>query len=151
MTSVVFLDIDGVLAVRQMQRVFLTGNRFPSLVPGDRIISRVAVQCLNRITDETGAAIVVSSTWRTKRDCPSDLARLGVTGQFHADWATDADGPDRGAEIARWLIAHGNLPYIVIDDWSRIVRGHVDRLVQTNFKVGLQPRDADRAVELLIA
>lgn len=74
----IFLDIDGVLNTCQHGsfRCSLNGQEYHAFCPK-------TVAALNRITDETGAKIVVSSTWRLKGldVMRAILGDQGVTGE----------------------------------------------------------------------
>lgn len=107
--------------------------------------------CLNLITARTNPLLVVSSSWRTRGDCRGGLREIGVVADFHEDWATDTEGPHRGAEIERWLASHGRPPYVVVDDWPDGLQEHQAHLVQTDFRIGLQSHDIDAAVRILAA
>lgn len=142
--KIIFLDIDGVL------------NNHKSYGTGKADMWCVAA--LNDITDRTGAAIVVSSTWRMGGllSCRDKLAEWGVTAPvidrtpiretLHGD-LTLAD--PRGFEIAEWWCQHAEIEsFVILDDDSDMA--HLkDRLVQTDRTVGLTMRDAKRAIALL--
>lgn len=159
MNRIIFLDVDGVLATRPMvarpaarsfsipRGVGAAGAR-PLAPKPPRILRAQAITFLNQICAETGAHLVVSSSWRLKGDPRATLANAGVAGRFHADWATDSDGPQRGDEITRWLAAHGQPSYVVLDDWRDGLELHAARLVQTDFRFGLSAKDAQAANRL---
>lgn len=64
--KVIFLDIDGVLINRES---FMA----PLKMRGVRVAAHPACMAqLNRIIADTGAGIVVSSTWRLMRKSPRD-------------------------------------------------------------------------------
>ncbi|MCB8877592.1 HAD domain-containing protein [Acidisoma silvae] len=151
MTPIIFLDIDGVLTIREMHRVFRSGNRYPNLIKGQRGFSRAAVANLNRLVSRVAAQIVVSSSWRMDPNCRQRLLEAGIGPAFHDDWCTDTDGPDRGSEISRWLSRNGSPPYVLLDDWPHELSTHAHRLVNTDFRVGLQARDLARALDVLRA
>jgi hypothetical protein len=67
------------------------------------------------------------------------------------EWRTDADGPLRSDEIARWLDAHDWPAHVVIDDKSSELAAFEHRLVLTHNYHGLTQHDAARAVDLLMA
>ena len=133
--KIIFLDIDGVL------NLWISRKR--------RMLSAEAIRHLNRLVAETGATIVISSSWRKVCNVPEILVRGGVAAQFHDDWATDTNGPDRSAEITRWLEAHDNPPYVVLDDWPTEMRQHTERFVRINYKCGLRSTDVDAAIQKL--
>lgn len=113
---VVFLDIDGVLNVY--------GTKFGDEVwssPLCKGISRHLVVLLNRITDATGARIVVSSSWRNSNDPAVEVALFdaGVTAYMTGRTGRAPMGCSyqRGWEIAEWLNEHPEVQdYVVLDD-----------------------------------
>lgn len=141
---VVFLDIDGVLITPSGMR--------------DSTPNPSCVACLNTIIRNSGADIVVSSTWR-------HMGLSALTRQLRA-W--DVQGyirditPDlsakkqvfiaveRGAEIQAWLDRnHVAIGDVVILDDDADMGALLPRLVQTNPLTGLTPADAQQALALL--
>lgn len=125
--KVVFLDIDGVLAtpssyevVRRVQAAPTENNPMPE----DReyfSFDPKAVENLNLVLRTTGAAIVVSSTWRllySLSELREILSREGVEGRVVGVTGTHPKG--RGREIQEWLkreaAAVGSDKYVIIDD-----------------------------------
>lgn len=140
--STIFLDIDGVLTNHA------TGFRY-----GDAM----CVALLNFITFTTGAAIVVSSTWRHDPDIAAMLASWGVTGEVigitpdmsHARHSGIAVAVERGTEIARWIAQNDPKgPFVILDDDNDM--GDLSRYsVRTDSQKGLQRNDAVMAVLML--
>lgn len=142
--TVIFLDVDGVL----------------HSLYGDDLFRETCCSLLERIVRSTGAAIVLSSTWRTE---PGKVAVINsVLMQKRlapvADSTEDLSGP-REAEICEWLDRHPAVRrWIAIDDMdlgapgtsahTLRMRGH---FVRTNSDTGLTPQDADLAIRLLLA
>jgi hypothetical protein len=119
--KVIFLDIDGVLNHQNWYQyryenidMKLVSNEYPKYEFDPK-----SVECLNWITDATGAKIVVSSTWRlgrTVEELQGLLKSVGVTGEVIDKTPsfgppTRYDGSDgkpgyripRGCEIEYWL------------------------------------------------
>lgn len=129
--KVIFLDIDGVLNSQDWY-VYRRDN-----IPMDSVQGQYpfyefdprAVERLNRIIAETGAKIVVSSSWRSGESVESLqklLDSVGVKGEVvgltpHL-WCKrpypDSDGyrVPRGCEIDWWLDNHGEFQRI---NWSK--------------------------------
>lgn len=146
-TDVLFLDIDGVLVNRR------------SLVHQSGMRAKADTDCvaaLNRITDSTGASIVVSSTWRRGgyRFVRESLRLWGVSGRI-IGCTPILNCVDRGEEIQAWIddywkVAGGIDSFVILDDDEDML--HLsDRLVKTEFEKGLTMSDADRAIALLVA
>lgn len=142
--SVVFVDIDGVIVLKHL----LHPERGP---PWKRVrkFSYCAVANLNALAELSGARFVLSSSWRTRGDVRPALVAGGVRVAWHEDWRTDSVGPCRGAEIGRWLAAHDDPPYCVLDDGIVGPGVQVDRLVYIDYRAGLTAEDARRAFALL--
>jgi len=149
--KLIFLDIDGVLNNRTTcDRIDIDPAN-----PYD-IIDPVNVKALNRVTDATGAWIVVSSTWRFRYPARSMmqivLGAKGVTGMVEGTTPKLADmDATRGDEIKAWFDGHPDwkdATFIVIDDDSDIAPFQ-DRFVRTSFETGLTGEDADRAIAML--
>ena len=135
-----FLDIDGVLVNRESVRL-------PR-------ISKGAVSCvaaLNRITDETGAEIVISSSWRldfSVYELREMLRAWGVTGQV-SGVTCRTTGASRGREIQEWLRANGPVSSVVIIDDDSDMDSLLSCLVRTDSETGLTLEDAEEAIALL--
>lgn len=105
---VVFLDCDGVLATK---RCMLYADPCPELLHDaegieDTPLERRCLSELKRVVDETGAKVVLSTTWRLdpeqRRFLVHALEEFGIV--------VIGDTPDshegRGYQIAAWLREH---------------------------------------------
>ena len=155
--KVVFLDIDGVLNSRaDWKRVgdSITDAEFVTRSP--RLLDPDAVARLNRLLRATGAAIVVSSTWRLRESVDTMqqlLGAAGIVGRVIGLTPLPRDVPgwkSRGDEIAAWWAAHAapQAMMAVLDDESDL-GAFTDRLVRTDPEVGLTDADVERAIALL--
>lgn len=107
--KVIFLDIDGVL------------NRLGTPVNGKFWLRTCPdlVQNLNRITDATGAFLVLSSSARrimkTNMDVVEALASVGITGRVKGK--TPSFNGTRGSEIKAWLAENKRVTkFCILDD-----------------------------------
>jgi len=152
--KVIFLDFDGPIIPLM------------SHDPSPRGIQEKAwpacVEQLNRVTEQTGAVIVVSSRWRWGGE--SNVVELldmwgvkakviGITPILEERWT--ADNPlwqavIRGDEIQAWLDANEPVEsFVILDDAADM--GHLaSRLVQTPFETGITPEHADKAIAMLM-
>lgn len=149
---VIFLDVDGVLNSRRwfMANAGKTGKRSTL---GE--IDPDAAARVQRLVDETGARIVVSSTWRLLYQL-HDLRRMFEARGLHAP-LFDRTPPTigdrrRGDDIQAWLDEHhdslGIEGMVILDDDSDMK--HLKPwLVQTTFEHGLTDDHVTRAVEML--
>lgn len=151
--KVIFLDIDGVLNFAASEAKSATGAQGIASAP---------VKNLRRIVKETGAFIVLTSTWKNEWDfneeeCSEDgkylVRKLKREGLHILDKTTDLI-LNRGQGIRDWLERHkGVESWIVIDDEifpdyeSRNIMPH---LIKTSYgKDGLNKELADKAIQLL--
>lgn len=149
---VLFLDIDGVLNSADYMK-----HRRHIRRPTRDAIDALTVPRLNAITDRSGAAIVISSTWRKMYQL-DDLARVlaqhGVTGRVigatpvlvdplgppHKDGFQPCRSKPRAHEIAAWLDAHPEVTSFAVldDDPDVLVLPHIAaRVVGTAWSDGL--------------
>ena len=149
MVAVVFLDIDGVLNSVTWSR---TRPR-----PSSDNFDPSAVARLNRLIEATGAAIVVSSSWRQYGEewVTKALKNAGVLAPIIGctpildDGSTIMRALPRGKEIQAWLDAWPDVEtFVILDDEPDMV--HLRRrLVRTDQEVGLTDADVDRAIAML--
>lgn len=155
--KVLFLDIDGVLNSRAWAE-----KRGPE---GFRIFDPEAVAQLRRIVQQTGCQIVVSSSWRVGRsftgmreefgECGMDPEIVGRIIDKTPEWRTAHGGgivagfACRGDEIAAWLKGYRRPveAFVILDDNSDM-GALTERLIQTEWAVGLTAADADRAIAM---
>lgn len=131
--KVLFLDIDGVL---NSTRTAVAFGGFPhSTKPADIVkFDHVAVSLIRTVCQETGARIVLSSTWRLDPDWQQfgrDLALpiFDRTGR-------SKDGK-RGGEIATWLESYPADKYAIVDDDSDMLPEQMPFFVRTSHAEGL--------------
>jgi hypothetical protein len=164
----IFLDIDGVLNSQQIMKEEVEAKKKKQLGEVRYELSLdnphpEHIKWLNKITDATGAELVISSTWR--HDCTDPIiwmrffALLGITG--HIAGFTPVRHTFRGTEILEWILEHidghwKNKPdeeklkidsICILDDDS-------DMLFLTPFlvltrKEGLREKEALEAIEVL--
>ena len=132
--KIIFLDIDGVLnLIPQGHDEF--GGIFHSHF----------VNNLKRVIDETGAKIVISSTWRhdglqrmkdmwEKRNLPGDV--IDITPDCNVLFKEGSfnflDEIDRGHEIEYWLVKHPEVKnYVILDDDNDFLPNQRGNFVRT--------------------
>ena len=154
---IIFLDIDGVLN---------------SWSAGYKITTK-KLQLLNNLIEQTGAKIVISSSWRIgskdvkeflEKNFKKDDFRLDnfkdatnrecIENIFYNDniiGLTDTFGPSRGDEIKRWLDNHIDdvESYVILDDDSDMLDEQLEHLVQTDTYFGLTDREVHLATLIL--
>lgn len=165
MRRLIFLDIDGVLNSEEFMRY-----RWRR---GDLQLDRRAISRLNRLVQESGAGIVISSWWRMRYSIPelqhilheygmdSDIRLAGFTPLLPDVVQEKASGiirvpASRGAEIQQWLdVAAGSPQFPVRPEGIVILDDNDDmehlrpRLVHVNARVGLMDSDIRTALWIL--
>jgi hypothetical protein len=144
--KVVLLDIDGVLNSESWYERHGSQN-----IPRPPL-DRDAVRRLDRIICETGAHIVLSTSWRGDRRIPLWLLAHGCSGAV-VGRTPRLHGRPRGDEIAAWLnsVARRGIAisrFCILDDGDDMGRLW-PWLVQTTQAYGLQDAEADAAIVML--
>ena len=149
--KVIFLDFDGVLnsalyrdSVDNYHENFIDETRMPYL---------------RRIVEETGAVIVLSTTWKTHWDEEDEsvfedtkkindiFAKFGL--KIHSK--TENCNDNRNLEISLWLCSNAVENYVILDDldfhWSEKNRKH---FVKTDdSQQGLDEKTTNQAIKIL--
>ena len=145
--KIIFLDVDGVL------NCATTKERVRDLL----FVEDRKVQLLKELVDETGATIILSSTWRFGFENPeiypelfeleNKLAQFGLF--IAGSTPIDARGY-RGKEIDGWLKAHADEveSFVILDDDSDM-KPWGSHLVKTSWAKGLQPNHIRAAKKIL--
>ena len=140
--KVIFLDIDGVLNCNDTYTI-----KHDVEYPYNHFDPKLVVN-LNKITESTGANIVISSSWRinrTFRELREILVKAGVTGKIigqterlhFSNWSHSVP---RGCEILHWMETNkeklGDLvsfrDYVILDDDSDMLYLHKNNFFQTD-------------------
>jgi len=147
--KILFLDVDGVLHPVCSSNLFAANQ----------------VQQLQRIVSTTGCSIVLSTSWRLrpryKEALEAHIVKWGIDPPLDStpsasSWpfCTPKLSVGRAGEIDSWLQTNRHLVdfprWAVLDDidMTEHLEGH---MVHTDKNIGLTPRLADRAIELLNA
>lgn len=144
--KIIFLDIDGVLNSKKSL------ENFKSLWQ----LSPDNISQLNKIIEATGAKIVISSSWRHRREISSELESYlnddcGIKGEIIGRTPVVGFSRRRGCEIATWLEewqGESIEDFVILDDGSDM-EPLIERLCQTSFDTGLTEQEADKAIKML--
>lgn len=177
--KLIFLDIDGVLNSNDWvhKRSETIGMDAVAAQYPLYEIDPEAIKRLNLITDQTGAKIVISSTWRHGKSTEALQAMMkmfGATGEIIGiTQSFRSVGPNhytipRGCEIDSWLKDHefnrinwsrksqleyieksGIENYIILDDDSDMLYNQREHFVQTPHTHGLTDELAQKAITIL--
>lgn len=160
---IIFLDIDGVLNCelffekRKLNKVNYKDHF--EFEKGQICTERVAL--LNDLCKETGAVVVLSSSWRMGRTVEDMQKLLDVCGgTFKIIDKTPHTGYARGTEIKQWL--EDNIKpetygcdyydfhkYVIIDDDSDMLLSQQFNYFRTDFYCGLTPNTCYRIKRFL--
>mmetsp|Transcript_66887 Transcript_66887/g.110043 ORF Transcript_66887/g.110043 Transcript_66887/m.110043 type:complete len:272 (-) Transcript_66887:47-862(-) len=178
-SRVIFLDVDGVLlAAGSVEMIYIDGVMLPVRAAKEADFSRVALQNLRSIVQQTGATIVVSSEWRRREEMRDNIRRTLMTQDIPGfQDSTPIFQPSaelvkqrldqaiiwaerRAREIGSWLKQHKEVKaWVAIDDidfsWADSVKVQgtplmKHRSVLTNPKHCITEKDADEAVRILL-
>lgn len=147
----IFLDIDGPVNTGRNDYYNPERNGHP--------FDDMAVSQLRRIVSESGAVIVISSSWRHMGlDRLKDLWRdwnlpgllVGVTPGI---WGDGTFYRTRGEEIRHWLAVNALPPFsfVVLDDMGEeeTLDDQKESWVTVNPHCGISEEDADKAIRIL--
>lgn len=173
--KVLFLDIDGVLNSENWfaYRIYCVKNNMFNILmnfvdTNDRNIKQKltmlddrAIANLNRIIEETGCKVVLSSSWRSPNESENIFTQylLKLKG-FKYDfydvtprlWFEDFS-TRRGEEIQLWMNKESEKneieSYVILDDDSDMLPEQMNNFIHIDGQVGLTDKDVFRAIEIL--
>lgn len=140
--KIIFLDIDGVLNTPKLIKKF-----------GFDFIDDILVALVARIVNETGAKIVLSSTWRIEEKDRKIVERNLGNHNLEIHDCTPVLKPEnrmwveRREEIQTWIENNEVTKFAIIDDWDDAnIEGN---FFQTNENIGLTVSIAEKIIEHL--
>ena len=142
--KVIFLDFDGVITI-----------------PPKWYLKADKIKWVKKIVDETGAKIVVSSSWRMDsveetidkmigrpKRCPRNKMLYWLIDNLYD--VTHTYKGLRGQEIKDWLNERNDIEnYVIIDDDGDFLDEQLYHFVQTNYEDGITETEAIRAIKVL--
>lgn len=138
-----FLDVDGVLnSVSWYREEWNKNHVYPQ---GD--FDPKCVELVNRIVEETGCKVVVSSSWRTESNLQSIFDKAGLKFKIHS---ITPFGSHRGCEIQEWLDSQTE-PYVyaILDDDRDMLSHQRKYFIKTNTVIGITDEDARHIINIL--
>lgn len=158
--KVIFLDIDGVLNHDQ----WYVSKEYQSLYQNEDNELDIDPKCaerINKICEQTGAKIVITSDWRISwYGTLRRLERGGINIEYVIDktpeliWV-NIPGLDRsrGAEIELWNNSNMdiNQNYVIIDDRTDFKPGQQEHFIHINPYCGITDDDMNKAINILNA
>ena len=150
--KVIFLDIDGVLNSDE----YFDKIRDLNIQGIQSEIDVEKIKLLKKAVDETGAKVVLSSSWRYTRNA-QHLKELLANFEIYTDSTPFMCGK-RGLEIKQWLLDNpGVEDFVILDD--EIFYSYDEELIKKlikisngngyNFGEGLLPKDIDKIIKRL--
>lgn len=155
MSKIIFLDFDGVITT----------------LKSNWCLDVEKMMLVKRICDETGAKIVISSSWRrytleqTIYAITTEMERVGaqpflypedvvgVTARMYAFKHGNKEnhyGVFRGVEIEQWLSENREVTnYVILDDDSDMLLCQKKQFIKTHALRGISERDVERAIRIL--
>lgn len=150
--KVIFLDIDGVLNSDEYFDKIKNSN-----IQGiENEVDIEKIKLLKKAIDETGAKVVLTSSWRYTRNA-QHLKELLLQYNIFAD-STPFFQNKRGLEIKKWLENNPNVKdFVILDD--EIFGSFDEELLKKLIKIsngngisfgkGLQPKDINQIIQRL--
>ena len=136
--KIIFLDMDGVVNNPREGR--------------GRILSTKAVELLNKLTETSGANIVISSSWRFTAPLIVIIDKLKEYGFRYPERVIGCtallENRCRGDEIKLWLKQVPVESFVILDDCDDM--GNLfPNLVKTDHVLLMQEHDVDKAIQIL--
>jgi hypothetical protein len=155
MDKIVFLDVDGVLCPYPIWQASWIGNENSRLDP-------VCCDNLRKILDETGAKVVLTTSWRLCREnlerllfklaqnaIPYELI-LGQTADLNYDLTITSPAERRYLEISDYVIRNNADNYIILDDFD-LNKYDKKHFVRTGRYKGLTVKQTNACIKKLNA
>jgi hypothetical protein len=159
--KIIFLDIDGVLN----HHLFYVAEKEAGRI-GQRDTDPKSVEYLNTLCNETGAEVVVSSTWRlgrTTEQLQELLKEAGFTGKVigrteDLRYGKGGESILRGNEILHWIKENTKLigaeywqykSYVILDDDSDMLYWQKDNFILVDHYCGITPSTIFQAKKIL--
>lgn len=173
--KVLFLDIDGVLNSQNWfgyMQYCIKNDMYDRVlnfvdINNERteyklnMIDDRAIANLNRIVEETGCKVVLSSSWRSSRESDNAFIEYifklkgfkyelyGVTPRI---WVKEFS-TQRGEEIKVWMDKESENneieSFVILDDDSDMLPDQMNNFIHVDRQVGLTDKDVFTAIEIL--
>lgn len=145
--KLIFLDMDGVM---NSDRDFLPLGYHKTGQISTHPVGLFHVQCLRHIIEETGAKIVISSTWRHTFNEAQFEAIFKVFGcRAEVIGMTPITNKHRGAQIDQWIQENNFTGKFVILDDDTDMDPHMSKLVKTRTSEGLNLAQCEEVIKRL--
>lgn len=136
--KIIFLDIDGVL---NSQRSCVANGGYGRIYDHDswQELDLVAVKLIAHVAKETGADVVLSSSWRILAKKEDIIAFQEFLGVNIIDVTPRSLDGCRGGEVKQWLdgCKEPVEAFCIVDDDNDMLPSQQARFVQTDERIGL--------------
>lgn len=168
-SKIIFLDIDGVLNHELHYTKRSQENRRNDV--GDKIcdLSATSITHLNNIIKETGADVVISSSWRknnTSDALQSMFNQVGFKGTIigrtpilsykgYGGYPDPYVSVPRGCEIKVWIdtqydyITSKSFNYLILDDDTDMLHWQMNNFIKIDSYCGLTPTNVYNGINIL--
>ena len=151
--KVIFLDVDGVLNYT----LWYIDDRNPGNLNGQEgDLDPLCIEKINKLCEETGAEIVLSSDWRIDNRAFVRLEKAGLHKILDKTPISIFDtrgliyNSIRGEEIQIWLKEHPEVcNYVIIDDRTDFTEEQLSHFVHVNSYKGLTEENCQLALNIL--
>jgi len=161
--KIIFLDIDGVLNTKWW---YTQMNRNTPKDKYGYAFDPKAVANLRRIVEDTGADIVISSSWKfmgldklramwNERELAGNVIDVTPNGMCDEVLLTaDLDNMGvtrcRGNEIREWLMQHSDVThYVILDDMNDILQEQESHFIWIDPEVGITTENVEQTIMML--
>lgn len=156
MKKIIFLDFDGVLNSIEWYTTDNENRTKGSFDPE-------CIRRLNQIIEETGAKIVLSTSWRSDPDIVDLVKAIGIKGEVigKTDYLNNSFIV-RGNEIKKWLSDNKlytysdptlnrspGFRYIILDDDGDMLLEQKHNFIHVDPEIGLCDADVEQAIQIL--
>lgn len=162
MRKIIFLDFDGVLQIDNHSNPW-KGNA--NLIEGysDRdeyglLFDYECVERLQQLIEATDAEVVISSSWRhlglttmmdmwMERQMPGEL--IDIIPMYDQQSTGRQNSMSRGECIEEWLKENKCECYVILDDVNDFLKEQFEYFVETDYYLGFQDEDLEKAIGIL--
>lgn len=155
--KVIFLDIDGVLNSMDWykRRTRVKSETWDEYHAQE--FDPVTLALIKRVISETGARVVLSSTWRLSKEGVKFIKSIGIdiiacTPHLPRPTSTSVEYCERGKEIHEWIEKNienrGEVVdrYVIIDDDTDMLPEQKEHFFNTDNKIGLTESMAEEII-----
>ncbi len=158
--KLIFLDIDGVFN----SKIWMDSPQFTKIDYPYNLFDPSTVSLFNEIIEQTGAKVIITSTWRLKYSLDSlksIFKHVGINCEildYTPDLKRGTDYVLRGNEILKWCKSNREIlgvkyidfkDYAIIDDNSDMLYWQASNFFQTDPQCGLSPDLTRRIISAL--